>query len=320
MFKDSNILVTGGTGMIGRQLVDLLLKRGANVTVAAIDQPPDDFPDNVNYVNADLRHYNECLSVCRSQDYVFHLAGVKASPKMTMENPASIMVPMLQFNTNMMAAAKECCVDWYLYTSSVGVYQPAELLREEDVWSTQPSSNDFHGGWAKRIGELQAEAYSIQDGNNNISIVRPANVYGPYDNFDPENAMVIPSLIRKAYERDVLTVWGDGSPIRDFIHAHDVARGMIHVVENNITEPINLGSGTGHTIEDVAVAISDYFDVPITWDICKPSGDKKRILQMDKAKSYGFTPAMSLYEGIKSTCDWFVDNVDMVDSRYNAFK
>ena len=79
---------------------------------------------------------------------------------MTLENPASIMVPMLQFNTNMMAAAKECCVDWYLYTSSVGVYQPAELLREEDVWATQPSNNDFHGGWAKRIGELQAEAYS----------------------------------------------------------------------------------------------------------------------------------------------------------------
>ena len=132
--------------------------------------------------------------------------------------------------------------------------------------------------------------------------------------------MVIPSLIRKAYEKDTLVVWGDGTPIRDFIHAHDVARGMIHVVENKITKPMNLGSGTGHTIEAVAEAVSDYFDVPTTWDVCKPSGDKQRILCMDRAKSYGFEPTISLREGITSTCDWFVKNKDTVDDRYNAFK
>ena len=109
-----------------------------------------------------------------------------------------------------------------------------------------PSENDKFPGWAKRVGELQAEAYAIEYGWKKVSIVRPANIYGPYDNFDPANSMVVPSLIRRALAgEDPLTVWGDGSPIRDFIHAEDVARGMMLAVEKGVTEPINLGSGTG---------------------------------------------------------------------------
>ena len=102
-----------------------------------------------------------------------------------------------------------------MYTSSVGVYETAdvEVLREDDVWKTFVSKNDWHGGWAKRMGELQADAYSIQYKRNNISIVRPGNVYGRYDNFDSENAMVIPSLINKAInsEDGTFSVWGDGA-------------------------------------------------------------------------------------------------------------
>lgn len=320
MFENKNVLITGGTGMIGRQLVDLLLNLDANITVVAIDTKPQNWPTSVKYISADLRNFNDCLNVCDNQNYVFHLAGIKASPKMTKESPASIMVPMLQFNTNMMQAAHNCNVDWYLYTSSVGVYHPAEILREEDVWSTHPSDNDFHGGWAKRIGELQADAFNIQYKKNNISIVRPANVYGPYDNFNPENAMVIPSLIRKGYENSILKVWGNGTQIRDFIHAKDVARGMIHAVTNHITEPLNLGSGTGHTIKEVSEIISQYFDIPIKWDIKKPTGDKKRILDMNKAKKWGFSSNIDLNNGIISTCDWFKKNIKNIDARFNAFK
>ena len=96
----------------------------------------------------------------------------------------------MQFNTNMLEAAMLSNVEWYLYTSTVGVYEPAEVLFEDDVWNSQPSKNDWYGGWAKRMGELQCQAYEKQFGKGICSIVRPANVYGPYDNFDPENAMV----------------------------------------------------------------------------------------------------------------------------------
>ena len=255
-------------------------------------------------------------------DYVFHVAGIKGSPKMCAEQPADFMVPMLQFNTNMAEASRKAKVKWYLYTSSVGVYSPADIFFENDVWKTMPSENDKFAGWTKRIGELQLEAYQIQYGIKNSSIVRPANVYGNYDNFNPLNAMVIPSLIRKAQENDVLEVWGDGSTIRDFIHADDVAYGMLFAVENQITDPINLGSGKGHSIKEIVNLIVKYSNkenLKINWLTDKPSGDRIRILNMERANSKGFYPKVSLEDGIRKTTEWFVQNKSIIDNRFNAF-
>lgn len=316
MFKNQKVLVTGGAGMIGRQLVQLLVDKGAQVTVADMNMP-EGLPLGVGYVKTDLRYFDQCEKICWGKDYVFNLIGIKASPKVTMEQPADIMGPMMQFNTNMLEAAMKANVKWYLYTSTVGVYTPAEVFYEDDVWKGSPSPNDWYGGWAKRMGELQCEAYAKQKGINICSIVRPANVYGPYDNFDLNNAMVVPSLIRKAYENDVIEVWGDGSPIRDFVHAKDVARGMIFAVENQITEPLNLGSGTGVTIKELAEIVAEYFNKPIQWSPEKPSGDAKRIFSMDRAYSYGFKNEVSLKEGIKDAIEWFISNKDIVDKRFN---
>ena len=320
-FKNQNVLVTGGTGMIGRQLVDLLVDRGARVHVVSLD-PPRGLPEGVMYKLADLTDFSACQEVCDGMDYVFNLVGVKGSPKMCKEQPADFMVPMLQFNTNMMEAARRAGVKWYLYTSSVGVYHPAEVFKEDDVWSTFPSDNDRFAGWAKRIGELQAEAYSIQYGWDCVSIVRPANVYGPYDNFDPENAMVIPSLIRKAFENDKLEVWGDGSPIRDFIHSRDVALGMLHMVDNKVTKPVNLGSGEGIAIKQIVDIVVDKCpkDLDVVWQTDKPTGDKKRILDSARAKEVGFQTTISLEEGIQETIEWFEENRSMIDDRHNAFR
>ena len=321
MFKNKSVLVTGGTGMIGRQLVSLLVARGANVSVVSLDQPVG-LPENVRFLKADLTYFDNCIKICEGMDYVFNLVGVKGSPKMCREQPADFMVPMLQFNTNMMEAARRQGVKWYLFTSSVGVYHPAEVFKEEDVWKTFPSENDRFAGWAKRIGELQAEAYSIQYGWDCVSIVRPANVYGPYDNFDPENAMVIPSLIRKSFENDVLEVWGDGSPIRDFIHSKDVALGMLHVVENQVTEPVNLGSGDGVLIKAIVDLIVKHCGRPVEvkWDTTKPTGDLRRVFDMTRANSHGFAPTVSIEEGIIDTISWFKENRDILDLRHNVFR
>ena len=307
--------------MIGRPLVDLLVERGANVYVVSLDTPQG-LPDSVQFVKADLRYFDKCLEICEGMDYVFNLVGVKGSPKMCREQPADFMVPMLQFNTNMMEAARAQGVKWYLYTSSVGVYHPAEVFKEDDVWGTFPSDNDRFAGWAKRIGELQAQAYSIQYGWDCVSIVRPANVYGPYDNFDPENAMVVPSLVRKALENDHLEVWGDGSPIRDFIHSKDVALGMLHAVENGITDPINLGSGDGVQIKTIVDLVVKHCgrDIEVRWDTTKPAGDARRVFDMTRAKSYGFEPTVSIDEGIADTIRWFKENQEIVDNRHNAFR
>ena len=249
---------------------------------------------------------------------VFHLAGVKGSPKMTAERPASFFVPTLQFSLNMMEAARRSGVTNYLFTSSVGVYQPAEVFKEDEVWSTFPSPNDRFAGWAKRMCELQAQAYQIEYGWENVSIVRPANVYGPFDNFDPDNAMVIPSLIHRALNDDgPLTVWGDGSAIRDFIHAGDVARGMMQCMEQGINKPVNLGSGGGLTIKEVAETVAALTGKKIIWDAEKPSGERLRIMDTSRAESFGIKAQISLKDGIKETLSWYQNNSNLASARYN---
>ena len=294
-FKDKNVLVTGGNGMIGQALVELLYDTtSANIMVA-------DLP------NVDLRDRKDCKAVCEGQDIVFHLAGIKGSPQRCMEAPASFSVPMIQFNANMIEAAYNAGVEWFLYTSSVGVYHPADVFVEDHVPGTLPSESDWYAGWAKRIGEMNVQAYMKEYNWNKCSIVRPANVYGPNDNFG-EWSMVVPSLIKKAIENDVLVVWGDGSPIRDLIYAEDVARGMIHMVENGVTDPVNIGSGTGVTIGEVAEIIAEYFGKEISWDTTKPMGDLKRGMSTKRAESYGFKPMIDLKSGLEKTINWYINN------------
>ena len=321
MFENKKVLVTGGSGMIGRSLVNQLLLKGAKVFIADLTKSTD-LPEGVIHIKTDLREFNNCLDICEGMNYVFHLAGVKGSPKMCKEQPVDFMVPMLQFNTNMIEAAYRANVDWFLYTSSVGVYAPAQIFKEDSVWETFPSPNDRYPGWAKRIGELQIETYKIQHGFDRFSIVRPANVYGPYDNFNPENAMVVPSLIRKANENNVLEVMGDGSAIRDFIYCDDVARGMMTTVEKQITEPINLGSGLGRSIRELVQLVTNNSTKEnlISWsNLTGIKGDDIRLFDTTRAESYGIKPLVSLEEGIKLTTDWYLKNKEMLDKRYNPF-
>ena len=321
-FKGKRVLVTGGTGLIGTQLVKLLLNHEANITIVSLDDPKT-APERVKFVNKDLRIFDNCVDVCKNQEIVFNLVGIKGSPKMTMSKPASFFVPTITFSINMMEAARITGVERYLFTSSVGVYQPSEVFYEDSVWSTFPSDNDKFAGWAKRMGELQAEAYKIEYNWDKISIVRPANVYGPYDNFDPENAMVIPSLIHRALSGEKpLVVWGDGSPIRDFIHSKDVARGMLLAVEKGINEPLNLVSGEGVSIKQIAETIAKHAPngpLELEWDISKPKGDKKRLMDTTRVKSYGFETKIKLDDGIKETIEWFTKNNQFYKNRYNVF-
>lgn len=321
MFDGRTVLVTGGTGMIGRPLVDMLLARGARVRIASLDDPSR-VPAGAEFRRCDLRFFDQCLEACSGAEYVFNLAGVKGSPAMTAKKPASFFVPTLQFSINMMEAARRQGVGRYLFVSSVGVYQPAEVFREDDVWKTFPSPNDRFAGWAKRMGELQAEAYRIEYGWEGVSIVRPANVYGPWDNFDPQNAMVIPSLVRRAAEgENPLVVWGDGSQIRDFIHARDCASGMLQVVEQGIREPVNLGSGTGITIREVVETLVSCLDPrpEVVWDTSKPAGDARRVMDTSRAESHGIRPSISLTDGIRETLDWYRAHRQAAEGRYNSF-
>jgi GDP-L-fucose synthase len=304
------VLITGASGMVGHYLVQKCMYRGYNVRATDLryNEIFDKyFADTFEFVKADLRNFEECKEVVKDMDVVFHVAGVKGSPKRAMEQPNDYFTPILQFNTNMMEVARLEEVEWYVYTSTNGVYAPADRMREDDVWKSFPSENDKFAGWAKRIGELQAECYKVHYGLENISIVRPANIYGKGDNFG-DGSMVIPSIIKRICDgENPLVCWGDGTPTRDFIHASDIADGILLCYDKKITEPINLGSGNGFTIKELVETISDVYgkDVPIEWDEDKPNGDPIRLMDTTRANNYGFYPNISLRDGIKEVMEYY---------------
>ena len=303
IMKNKTALIIGGRGMVGRQIVELCSKVYDKVCVVDVDfNIPQDLPDNVDYKPCDMT-FKTNTNIIADYNHVYHLAGIKGSPLRAKEKPADYL-PMVQFDTNVIQAVGHWKPDWFLYTSSIGVYPPSEYYKEDDVWNKVPSENDKVPAYIKRMGELSCYAIRATYGYENISIVRPANIYGPYDNFGDEST-VIASLISKGYHNDSINVWGDGSPIRDFIYSKDVARGMLHMVENKVTETVNLGSGKETRISDIANTIGEYFDKEVKYDKSKPNGDMRRQMDTSRAESVGFKPNYTLEDGITETIEWY---------------
>jgi GDP-L-fucose synthase len=313
-------IVTGGTGMIGREVVRLLCDAGAEVTSVSLDRI--EVHPEAKHVYGDLSDLGFCLDITRGINYVFHVAGIKGSVVVTKEKPASFFVPLLMMNTNMLEAARRNKASKVLYTSSIGAYQSAEIFREADNDFSKPPM-DMFPGWAKRMAELQVEAYRIQYGLDNFSIVRPSNIYGPGDNFDEANAMVIPTLMARVKRGDKpVLIWGDGSAVRDFLHATDCARGMILAcLRGTDSKPINLGCGYGITIREMVETLQKVTPFETFFDTSKPSGFPMRVMDGTRAKEMiGFEPQVSLFEGLKATWEWFLSHGDEHEKKVNYFR
>lgn len=321
-FARKRAVVTGGTGMIGRQVVDRLCDFGASVTIVSLDDVAHD--PRARMVKGDLADFAFCREVTRQADCVFHIAGIKGSVQVTKSKPASFFVPLLQMNTNLLEACRLNVVGKVVYTSSIGAYPSAEVFVEPeslDEWEGPPM--DMYPGWAKRMAELQARSYHIQYGLDNFAVVRLSNVYGPGDNFDPENAMVVPSLMARIRggERP-LKVWGDGSAIRDLAYSRDIAEGIILALFHGTRgEVVNLGSGRGYTIRELVETLCGLLGVEYEFDAAKPSGFPRRVMSVERAKEWlGFRPATSLKDGLEATWKWYLENPDEYLLRKNYFK
>ncbi len=327
-YSGKRALVAGGTGVIGIPVVEMLVSRGASVSVASMD-PPDYaaavLPQGVAFRQIDLTSLENCLSAVKGQEMVFNLVGIKGSTGIGETKVASYLVPMLWFQTNLMEAAFRSGVSRFLFVSSICAYPyGSEPKREETLWDGLPKQNDRIPGLAKRIGEVQGEAYMKEYGWDAVRIVRPSNVYGPYDDFNPATAQVVPSLIRRCIDNEnPLVVWGDGSALRDFVYSKDVAAWMLHAVaEGPACEPMNLGSGSGVTIRELAETVVKAVNpkADIVWDKSKPAGDPARILSMRKTESIlGPLERTPLIEGIRQTAEWFVANKDLIKRKAERY-
>ncbi len=259
IFENKRVLITGSEGMVGKEFLDVLKEFHNIKFIRTADIK----------TGKDLRDFKTCLNLTKDIDFAFLLHGVKGSPKMTKERPVDFFVPMIQCNTNMLEACRVNNVEKVLYTSSIAVLNP---------------ETDLYPAFAKKAGEMQIDAYKIQypEFGKNCFIVRPANVYGKYDNFMNPNAMVITSLVRKAVLNDVIEVWGDGSEVREFISAKDVVRGMILTMLKEPSKPVNLGSGETHSIRQIAEILSELSGKEIIYKPLERSGDKSRVVYTDK--------------------------------------
>ena len=286
-WKDKKVLITGANGLVGRELIFQLLERGAKVRATDLNIKP---LLGVECVKADLTYKSACEQIVKDMDYVFNCVGIKGNPKMTNEQPLDFFVPMIQFNTNMIEASRRAKVKRFCYVSSIAV---------------ENMESDFYPAWAKMTGEHQIHALRKQDPEMKCCIVRPANVYGRFDNPNKEHCMVVTDLIRKARKEDKLLIWGDGTSERDFINSIDCARGMIEAMEQLPTEdgkikPVNLCSGYGVQIGQVAKTIAEYYNKELEFDLTKPTGAKRRVM----ALNWKFEPKIDIADGLMEVCKY----------------
>lgn len=317
-FKDKVVVVTGASGLVGVPAVRKCIEEGAKKVIAvdiklskALQELVNQYPDVCVYEEKDLTYLRPCQSLFNREDkvnIVLHIAGVKGSPARSSTQPCDYLFPMLMFNTNMIKSAFDADVDWFVYLSSVGVYQPAEIMREDDVWSTTPSKNDWYPGWTKRMGEASLEALEVQYGWKNWTVIRPSNIYGLNDNF-AEDATVISSNIWKLYnvEGNDVVCWGNGSARRDFVFGDDVAQASLDVVKKEVRDIINFGCGEAITIKETIETIIECHkeltgeEKTIVWDETKTNGDPIRCLSPERQIKYGILPQTTLKDGITQT-------------------
>ena len=306
----SRILVTGCSGLVGTFLIQKLLRNRKNQLIVGVDIKP--FPIEMNdqikkkfvYVNTDLTIESNLIALFDEYkfDVVINCFGIKGSPIRAKNSPMDFLYPSFKINTEIINQCQKRDI-WLVFMSSVGVYAPAEKFVEDDVWKTLPSEHDWFPSWSKRTGELLLEACKVQYGYDKWAIIRPANIFGDFDDFSGTGT-VISSTIKKVYEaKTEIDCWGDGSAIRDFVYGDDVASAIIKIIDNKIHDTINFGSGEIITIKSMIeklVAISGK-DLKINWDITKPNGDLRRQMDTTRQEKYGLLPETSFEGALKKT-------------------
>ncbi|WP_421659178.1 GDP-L-fucose synthase family protein [Leptothermofonsia sp. ETS-13] len=303
--KGKRILVTGGSGFLGKQVVKQLCLAGADLEKITVPRSHQ----------CDLRVMANCQRAVDQQDLVIHLAAHVGGIGLNREKPAELFYDNLMMGAQLIHAAYEAGVQKFVCVGTICAYPKFTPVpfKEEDLWNGYPEETNAPYGIAKKALLVQLQSYRQQYGFDGIYLL-PVNLYGPEDNFDPRSSHVIPALIRKVYEAQQrgerqIPVWGDGSPSREFLYVDDAARGIVMGAQSySSAEPVNLGTGYEISIRDLVHLICELmeFEGEIVWEVDKPNGQPRRCLDTERAKQgFGFVAQTELREGLRNTIEWY---------------
>ena len=303
--KDRRIIVTGGAGFLGMHVCDALQKFS----------PEDVFvPRSADH---DLRSPVAVKDMLEKKKphVVLHLAAVVGGIGANRNNPGRYFYDNATMAIHLMEESRLAGVEKFISAGTICSYPKHTPVpfREEDLWNGYPEETNAPYGLAKKMLLIQGQAYREQYGFNAITLL-PVNLYGPYDNFDPDSSHVIPALVKKALEareegRESIEVWGSGQASREFLFVRDAAEAIAIAADKyNEAEPVNIGSGHEITIRELVSLICELceFKGDIRWDSSKPDGQPRRCLDTSRARdAFGFEASTSLREGLIETIAWY---------------
>ena len=311
-FRDKSVLVAGGNGFIGINLISKLIELGATVRTTIYNNEPQIKFDGVEYLRGDLQDNTFCKEVTRNVDFVFMAAANSSGAAVIEKTPLVHLTPNVIMNTQLLSASYENSVKKYCFISSNTVYPLTDFaVTEEDV-NYDLFEKYFVVGWMKIFSEKMCEMYSTKITNPmETLVVRPGNLYGPFDKFSKSESKVVASLIRKAIEgQSPLEVWGDGNDIKDFLFIDDFISGMLQsfTLKGHFCV-FNIASGNRTSIRDLLEVILSKtlnLNLEVRYDSTKPTMIPKRMIDISKIiTEVEWVPKISLEIGIEKTINWY---------------
>jgi GDP-L-fucose synthase len=311
----SRVLVTGGNGFLGAHVVAALRARGAAQLVA---------PRASEYDLTDARATAAMFEAHRP-DLVVHLAAKVGGIGANRRLPGTFFRDNMAMGLHVLEEARRAGTSKVLVAGTICAYPKFAPVpfREDDLWNGYPEETNAPYGIAKKALLVMAQSYRQEFGSNFV-MVFPVNLYGPRDNFDLEDSHVIPAMIRKLIDarqrgETTVTLWGDGSPTREFLYVEDCAEGLVLAAERyDDPDPVNLGAGFEISMRDLAekIARACGYEGKLVWDATRPNGQPRRMLDVSRAKErFGFTAKTSLDEGLKKTIAWYRENAGSIAAR-----
>jgi GDP-L-fucose synthase len=316
---NTKILITGGSGLVGQNLTNKLIKEGyTNLRVHIHTRQPRIKHESVEYVSGNLTTYEDCLTVTKDCDVVIHAAASTSNAVDTVQDPLAHVTPNVAMNNFLIDSAYRNKVKKYIFISSNTVYPPKgdDPVVETDFLFDEPYPVYFPVGWMKRYAEVQCELYAKYLPNPMTTVViRPANLYGPHDKYDFAKCHVTPATIRKVADNlNPIPVWGDGTELRDLLYIDDFVEAVQLIMEKQDSYDVfNVGSNTVHSVNDVLLAMKRIVgnNNPVEYVSGKPSMIPTRKIDSNKIEQVlGWKATTPLETGLLRAYDWYLDNKD----------